>query len=304
MLAPINDGEESSHADFQHLALDSFDLWRRLSADAPWQDGVRFEGAALIAADANAFIAKTKNLARAAEPLSASQWRKRTGFEARVEHAVYVADEGVADPTRVLSGLLMEVRRYGGEVRYGVDVVSTTATSVTTERDETIEADHVLLTPGVWATEALQTFAPALKHVRPAKGQLVPVTLAQPLGLTVRAHDFYLTPRLSDVVLGASFELDRFDRGADPARAAELVAAADRVLPGEVEASGRGWAGIRPMSPDGAPIIGRSGDVLVACGHSRNGWLLAPVTAEIVCALILGEDLPAHWQAFGPERFA
>jgi glycine/D-amino acid oxidase-like deaminating enzyme len=42
--------------------------------------------------------------------------------------------------------------------------------------------------------------------------------------------------------------------------------------------------------------------VLIAAGHSRNGWLLAPVTAEIICAEIFGWKLSPLWQAFRPER--
>jgi glycine oxidase len=57
------------------------------------------------------------------------------------------------------------------------------------------------------------------------------------------------------------------------------------------------------MSPDGWPMIGRSGDVLIAAGHSRNGWLLAPITAEIITAYVMGADIPPEWAALSPDRF-
>jgi glycine oxidase len=63
-------------------------------------------------------------------------------------------------------------------------------------------------------------------------------------------------------------------------------------------------AGLRPMSPDGLPIIGRlSAQVIVATGHGRNGILLAPITADAVAALISGEALPDA-KAATPERFS
>ena len=57
------------------------------------------------------------------------------------------------------------------------------------------------------------------------------------------------------------------------------------------------------MSPDSWPMIGPSGDVLIAAGHSRNGWLLAPITAEIITAYVMGADIPAEWAALSPDRF-
>jgi glycine oxidase len=61
-------------------------------------------------------------------------------------------------------------------------------------------------------------------------------------------------------------------------------------------------AGLRPGTPDNAPLIGRLDDrVLVATGHHRNGILLAPVTARLVAAELAGE---AEEHAFSPHRFA
>lgn len=306
MLSPISEAHESAHAGFEQLALQSFDLWRRLSKGAAWEDGVRFDGAALISAsavEADALLARLAKLERVGAPMSGADWRKRTGIEARVDHTVFVEDEGVADPERTLSGLVMQARRFGAEVRYGADIDTVTATTVTPFRGPVIEGDCVLLAPGVWASENLRAAAPALNRVTPAKGQLVPVTMERPLCASVHAPSFYLAPRLAGIVLGASMEPGRVDRNPDPARAAELVIAAENLLPGAIKSSARGWAGVRPMSPDGAPIVGKSGEVLVACGHSRNGWLLAPVTAEIICAYVLGREISPLWASFAPDRF-
>jgi glycine oxidase len=144
-----------------------------------------------------------------------------------------------------------------------------------------------------------------LAQVRPAKGHLVPVVTPAPLPLSVRAPDFYLAPREGEIVLGSTMEFGAFDRRVERARVRALLEAAHRALPGLVRAreDAPAWAGVRPMSPDWAPLIGRSGPVLVSCGHSRNGWLLAPISAEIICAHVFEEDLPALWAAFHPGRF-
>jgi glycine oxidase len=43
---------------------------------------------------------------------------------------------------------------------------------------------------------------------------------------------------------------------------------------------------LRPATPGNAPIIERRGDVVIATGHYRNGVLLAPLTADLVCELL------------------
>lgn len=303
MLAPI-DREASPH---EKLALESYTLWRERHVGAEWADGVRFDGVAVVSASAEeaaAFQRHAERLGASATPLTSGQFRKRTGLEAKVEHAVFVDKEGVADPLRVLTGLAMQARAMGVLIEFETDVASVTANSVLTHDRRTYEADIVVLAPGVWATEKLMTAAPALKHVQPAKGQLVSVTLERPLGVTLRTGEFYMAQRRRDVVLGSTMEFGRYDRAVDPARSEGLLAAAEALLPGEVKAEGGAWAGIRPMSPDGWPMIGPSGDgVLVAAGHSRNGWLLAPITAEIITAHVFGAEMPPAWAALSPARF-
>ena len=62
------------------------------------------------------------------------------------------------------------------------------------------------------------------------------------------------------------------------------------------------WAGLRPGTRDGLPLLGfTSPGVVVATGHYRNGILLAPVTAELVVQLVEGKT--PDLGAFAPERF-
>ncbi|WP_395648040.1 NAD(P)/FAD-dependent oxidoreductase [Terricaulis sp.] len=302
MLAPLGEAP----AAHERVALASFDLWKRLQDGAVWGDGVRFDGGVVVAAnpeEASAFVANAARLERKAQSLSSSAFRSRTNLAARVEHALFVEDEGVADPQRVLSGLVMDARRHGVTVKFGKDVREARANTVITHDDEIFEADHVVLAPGAWATSALQSAAPALRRVEAAKGHIVSVVLEKALKPNLRGKGFYLAQRLEDVVLGSTMEPGVYDRGIDPARVNALLAAAEALAPGEVKPRGQVWTGIRPMSPDGAPMIGASGDVLVAAGHSRNGWLLAPITAEIISAYVFGADIAPDWAALSPARF-
>ncbi len=303
MLAPM-EPEPSTH---EGIAFASLELWRRWREGAQWADGVRFDGGVVVARDAagaGSIVHHAKRLGRTATQLSPAQFRKRTGLRAMTEHTLFVADEGIADPLRVMSGLAMQARAHGVLVAYGRDAATVSVNTVTTHEGEVYEADAVVIAPGVWASASMLAAAPALKHVRPAKGHLVSVALKRTLAPNLRAPDFYLARRREDVVLGSTMELGRTDRRVNPARVAELLAAAEAVFPGEVRGLDHSWAGIRPMSPDGWPMIGPTADgILVAAGHSRNGWLLAPITAEIISGYVFGAELPPEWAALSPERF-
>ena len=67
------------------------------------------------------------------------------------------------------------------------------------------------------------------------------------------------------------------------------------------------WAGLRPVTPDLMPILGRDPEtagLLYATGHSRNGVLMAPLTGDCVAALAAGDPPPVDLAPFGVERFA
>jgi glycine oxidase len=63
-------------------------------------------------------------------------------------------------------------------------------------------------------------------------------------------------------------------------------------------------ASLRPGTPDDGPLIGEWEGLLVACGHYRNGILLAPVTADAIVSMLVGDALPVEVEPFLPQRFA
>lgn len=301
MLAPFD--AEGAHAD---LALASYDLWRELAARAPWADGARFDGGVMAFSDereAAAVQARAMNAGRKVSALSRGQTAKRTGLALALDHVLYLEDEGVADPVRVLSGLRYEARQLGVAMRFDQDVARVTPTSAHTFTGEDYEADHILLAPGAWANDAISAAAPALKRIRPGKGHLVSVKLAKPLAPNLHAPGLYLAARREDVVLGSTLQWDKYERHVEKDQVDTLLAAAEAIAPGAIKPAGRAWAGVRPMSPDGWPMVGVSNGVLVAAGHSRQGWLLAPLTAEIVSAHVFDAPIQPAWRAFAPQRF-
>lgn len=302
MLAAV--GEEASPHD--GVALQSFQLWREQREGAEWADGVRFDGAVVVGADATAAAAMAAR-ARAlggGEALSPAQAKKLSGLRSELKHATFVAADGMADPLRVISGLQMQARAVGALIEYKCDVARVNACSVVTHDDRVLEADHVVMAPGAWATDQLIRDLPLLSRITAGKGHLVAVAMEAPPNPNLRLPGFYLARQREGVVLGSTMEMGRYDAHVNKQRVKELTDKAEAALPGEVRPLGRAWAGVRPMSPDGWPMIGPSAEgVLLAAGHSRNGWLLAPVTAEIIAAYVFGFDIPAEWAALSPARF-
>jgi glycine oxidase len=66
------------------------------------------------------------------------------------------------------------------------------------------------------------------------------------------------------------------------------------------------WAGLRPITPDMLPLIGPDPEqpsVIYACGHSRNGVLMAPLTGDLIADLVTGTPLSHDLSQFRPDRF-
>lgn len=149
--------------------------------------------------------------------------------------------------------------------------------------------------------------------VRPVKGQILRLTPgagAPALGRAVRAvvegASIYLVPRHDgSLVVGATVEERGFDTSVTAGAVYELLRDARRVVPAVSEmVLDEACAGLRPGSPDNGPIVGALGDVpgvVVATGHYRNGFLLAPVTADAVVAVLAGREPPPEIASFAPH---
>ncbi|MBA3327505.1 MAG: FAD-dependent oxidoreductase, partial [Solirubrobacterales bacterium] len=174
---------------------------------------------------------------------------------------------------------------------------------------EAVHADQVVVAAGARAAHLAGLPEAARVPVRPVKGQIMRLRDPQGPGLLERIVRFdggYLVPRGDGrYVLGATMEERGLDTTVTAGALYELLRDASELVPGVLElVVEETAAGLRPGTPDNAPIIGRSDAVdglLWATGHHRNGILLAPVTADLVAGALAGEAVP---EAFAPQRFA
>ncbi|MCG5469752.1 glycine oxidase ThiO [Micromonospora sp. LAH09] len=151
--------------------------------------------------------------------------------------------------------------------------------------------------------------------VRPVKGQILrlraPDGVAPGFRHVIRGYadgePVYLVPRADgEVVLGATVE-ERADTTVTAGAVQRLLRAGVDLLPELAEYDlVEAVAGLRPGTPDNAPILGPlpgRGDVLAATGHHRHGIVLTPITADLITDLVLGGVPDPLLAPFGPERF-
>jgi glycine oxidase len=154
----------------------------------------------------------------------------------------------------------------------------------------------------------------ASPHVVPRKGQMLAVEIPSGMNLAfvVRTKNVYIVPRTRGphagrAIIGATIENAGFDTSVHPEDIQALHAQAAKLLPDLAEARMLdSWAGLRPGTPDGLPIIGATDPEcrqFIATGHFRNGILLAPATAGVMADLIEGKPPALDLTRFNPHRF-
>ena len=179
---------------------------------------------------------------------------------------------------------------------------------------ERLDAAQVVLAAGCWSSEIDGLPPGVLPRIRPVRGQIlrlampaVPV-LTHTLRALVRGRYVYLVPRAhGELVVGATTDELGFDTGVTAGGVYELLRDAHDVLPGISELPlVESRTGLRPGSPDNAPVLGRTSlpGLIAATGHFRNGVLLTPVTADAIADLLVEGALPQYAAPFSPERFA
>lgn len=251
-------------------------------------------------------------------PVSDARWKALSAGEVRelepkleaLPHAC-LSDEGSVDPRALVAALLKAAKHRGIELANGERVTEIVvekgrATGVRTPRTE-FKAPLMINCAGAWAGEVWPAGV-GRPSVKPVKGQMLAVIAHRTLARVVRGPEAYLVPRSDGrVVIGATLEQAGFDKRVEPETIQRLHQAAARLVPELGEAKmHEAWAGLRPGTGDGLPILGAMpvDGCFAATGHYRDGILLAPITARLMAQVIRGERPEMGLEAFSPARFA
>lgn len=169
------------------------------------------------------------------------------------------------------------------------------------------EFDAIVLAAGSW-TKALAERLSASVPTMPIRGQMVAYR-SKALHHAVWGEDGYLVPKARGLLFaGATVENVGFRARTTSQGIAALRAMAGTLVPVlRQRETASEWAGLRPGSPDGLPIMGKlpkRDNVFVATGHFRSGILLAPLTGKLMSELILTGKTSISLDPFSPRRFA
>ncbi|MDG2522865.1 FAD-dependent oxidoreductase [Caulobacter segnis] len=166
-----------------------------------------------------------------------------------------------------------------------------------------IAADKLVIATG--GGHGLEAVAPELSTVLPIKGQIAQARDVIVDGPVLRGEGIYICPSPDGLIVGATMEQGRADRDVDPEVIDALTARATRLLPALDGAKFEASAAVRGATADGLPLVGPvvAPGVILAVGARRNGWLLAPVIANMIAAYVNNEDAGPLAARFDPRRF-
>lgn len=223
--------------------------------------------------------------------------------------AILHHDDGAVDTPSLMGALDIAVARHARITRLTDEISSFDAhgnlPAFRSRGGSRYASRRLLLAGGAWV--ATLPGLPRPIPVRPVRGQLARLE-GLPIRHVTQLTDGYLIPRAGSLLVGSTAEEAGFDSATTPRGLAALRAIATRAIPvlGHAVLADH-WAGLRPMSPDGLPIIGADPGVpalFYACGFSRNGILLAPWVAEQLAPALAGAAVPVTLAGFAVTRLS
>ena len=221
---------------------------------------------------------------------------------------IYLKERSV-DPRALTAAAIKAARNRGvdfssGDAVEGVRQSNNRVAGVKTVKTS-FSAHKVVNCAGAWSG----AIPPIALPTRPVKGQMLCLALP-PRNLlrhVVRSPKVYLIPRSDGrLLVGATVEEAGFDKRTIPSTIQRQHRAALELMPQLRDAKIlEDWAGLRPGTPDGLPILGATEipGYYVATGHFRDGILLAPITAQLMAQVIADEEPAYDLSNFSSRRF-
>ncbi|MFS6826954.1 FAD-dependent oxidoreductase [Cyanobium sp. ATX-6F1] len=325
MLAPHAEGLSGALLALGQRSLEAIPAWvEQIEADSGLSCGLRPCG--IVVPFASATERDAYPTASLGTPLDRPDLeREIPGIGPGFQAALLFEQDGQIDNRRQLMRALERAcSAHGVAFQEGAEVLDlhqeaqATAPRLTGVRLRRAEGDEQLLSCGkavlacgAWSARLLSELS-----VFPVKGQML--SLQGPIGALARVvfgPGTYLVAREDGLlVVGATCEPEAgFAEGLTPAGQRQLQAGIDALLPEAAQwPPMERWWGFRPCTPDQGPLLGASplAGLELATGHHRNGVLLAAITAELITARLLGDELQAadrglleafRWDRFSPR---
>lgn len=310
MLAPSIERAVGPAHDFAVAARDRYPAYVEELAE---QTGIRVPLNRLGILQVALTEAGVKGLRRTALPNS--QWierRELAELEPTLGHAIGAVlnpEDGAVDNVTLMRALAALVDASPLVTRLEGTVIKVTRDGARARVDvaagESFESEWVVIAGGAWST--LIDGPHFVASVQPSRGQLIAYD-AIGLRHAVYGPRGYLVPRVNiQTIAGTTMESVGYDPTTTPEGLERVRSAAEEIAPAlSITPVHSAWAGLRPVTPDLLPLLGPDPEdphVIYACGHSRNGILLAPLTADVVAAMVAGDTISHDLTQFRPDRF-
>ncbi len=309
MLAPSVERAPGPASDFGIAARDRYPSFIEFLAE---RTGVKVplnrRGIIQVAFSEKGIKGLTKTALPTSRWLDAAELRQ---LEPNLSHglgAMFNPSDGAVDNTILLTALEKFCRENPRIKRLSAAAIAVEAEAdsctVVTALAERHQSRRVVIAAGAWAGKI--SGAKYARRVKPARGQLVAYSTA-PLRHVAYGPRGYVVPRGNLTIGGSTMESVGFNPSTTPSGVKKVRIAAEEICP-TLAASEKieAWAGLRPVTPDMLPMLGSDPEhpsLIYACGHSRNGVLMAPLTGDLIADLVTESPLSHDLSQFRPDRF-
>ena len=232
-----------------------------------------------------------------------------------VKGSVWFPDDCHLNPQAFSSAMRERVRAAGGEIHYGKSLEKIESSDGRVHaihcEGERHTVDQLLIAGGSWSAEILRQLGIQLP-LQAGKGYSL--TLNNPRQLPQLCSIFCeakvaITPMNGTLRFAGTMEVGDLSLNINPQRVKGIIRSIHPYFPAFSEedfASVKPWAGLRPVSPDGMPYMGRAPrhqNVMVATGHAMMGLSLAPITGKIMADLLTQAKPSCAMERFAVDRF-
>ena len=229
--------------------------------------------------------------------------------------SVYYPKDCHLSPGRLIAAMEAELQRLGVEFLWDKEVIGLktegrSLRAVDTSRGS-LDVEQLVLCSGVWSSELAKHLDLKLP-MQAGKGYSLtlqePAQLPDLCSICTEAR-LAVTPMDGALRVGGTMELSGTDERISQRRVRGITRAFPQYFPAFQEANFadvKPWSGLRPVSPDGMPYIGKTqrwSNLHIATGHAMMGLSLAPATGKIIADLLAGAPAPSDLGLCSPDRF-
>jgi D-amino-acid dehydrogenase len=227
--------------------------------------------------------------------------------------AVHYECDAHTSPDEIMEKLKTYLKQSGVIFKLGEEVMRFTKnnrsiTTVTTNK-ESYTPDEVVLASGSWTQQLGRALGIRLA-IQPGKGYRINVP--RPVGIELPAilmeAKVAVTPMKGFTRFAGTMELSGINHIIRTERVRAIAKAAENYYTNvhiQEEEIARAQCGLRPLTPDGLPYIGRTSqlnNLTIATGHAMMGWSLGPATGKLVSQILSNKKLSMPIDGFHPQR--